>query len=110
MTDRLDRQTGQVHVYPRACAPRVTYRKSLGIDIRSIHYISVIHTENVARGSKLSFRNVGGGKGVYNVLTFQNSRGGGARAHLGGANAPPPPLNETMYICYTLMCLKAHSH
>ena len=33
------------------------------------------------------------GKGVYNVLTFQKSRG--ARAHLGGANAP---LNETLVV------------
>ena len=34
-----------------------------------------------------------GGKGVYNVITFQKSRG--ARAHLGGANVPPPRLKET---------------
>ena len=36
-----------------------------------------------------------GGEGVYNVLTFQKSRG--ARAHLGGEKAPPHlPLNETL--------------
>ena len=40
-------------------------------------------------GKTESFQNVGGGggKGVYNVLTFQKSR---------GANAPSTPLNETL--------------
>ena len=37
-----------------------------------------------------------GGKGVYNVLTFQKSRG--ARAHLGGQM---PPLNETLQVLYS---------
>ena len=37
-----------------------------------------------------------GGKGVYNVLTFQKSRG--ARAHLGGQM---PPLNEILLIIHT---------
>ena len=36
-------------------------------------------------GQTESFQNVGGGKGVYNVLTLQKSMGGGAKAHLGGA-------------------------
>ena len=51
----------------------------------------MLHTDNVARGGKLSFQNVGGGgggEGVYNVLTFQKSRG--ARAHLGGGGKGPP--------------------
>ena len=50
----------------------------------------MMHRENLARGGKLSYKNFGGGggEGVYNVLTFQKSRGGGARAHLGGAKAP----------------------
>ena len=40
-----------------------------------------------------------GGKGVYNVLTFQKSRG--ARAHLVGANAPSRlPLNEILRITF----------
>ena len=49
----------------------------------------VLHTENVAGGGGQTecFENVGGGKGVYDVLTSQKSRGG-ARAHLGGAKAP----------------------
>ena len=46
----------------------------------------LLHTVNVARGGKLSFQNVGGGKGVYNVLTLQKSRG--ARANLGGGKGP----------------------
>ena len=39
---------------------------------------SVLYTENVARGGKLSFQNVHGrgGEGVYDILTFQKSRGG----------------------------------
>ena len=53
---------------------------------------SVLHPENVARWGKLSFQNVGGGKGVYNVLTFQKSRGGKSSPRGGGANAP----NETL--------------
>ena len=53
----------------------------------------MLHTENVAgRGETESFQNVGGGKGVYNVLTFQKSRG--ASAHLGGGHLPP--LKETL--------------
>ena len=37
---------------------------------------SVLYTEYVARGGKLSFQNVhGGGEGVYDILTFQKSRG-----------------------------------
>ena len=41
-------------------------------------------------GQTESFQNVGGAKvyGVYNVLTFQKSRG--ARAHLGGGGEMPP--------------------
>ena len=35
----------------------------------------MLHTENVAGGGKLSFKNVGG-EGVYDVLTFQKYRGG----------------------------------
>ena len=39
---------------------------------------SVLYTENVARGGKLSFQSVHGrGEGVYDILTFQKSRGGG---------------------------------
>ena len=38
---------------------------------------------NVGEGANLEFPNVGGGEGVYDILTFQKSRG--ARAHLGGA-------------------------
>ena len=58
----------------------------------------MLHTENVARGGQTeSFQNEGGGEGAYNVLTFQKSRG--ARAHLGEANAPPPPRNETLQYC-----------
>ena len=38
---------------------------------------SVLYTEYVARGGKLSFQSVhGGGEGVYDILTFQKSRGG----------------------------------
>ena len=39
---------------------------------------SVLYTENVARGGKLSFQSVHGrgGEGVYDILTFQKSRGG----------------------------------
>ena len=57
-------------------------------------YISVIHTENVAGGAGQteSFQNVGGGKGVYNVLTFQKS--GGARAH------KSPPNNYSDQACH----------
>ena len=50
---------------------------------------SVLHTENVARGGRLRVSKNVGGKGVYNVLTFQKSRG--ARAHLEGGKWPPPP-------------------
>ena len=35
----------------------------------------MLHTENVAKGGKMSFQNVGG-EGVYDVSTFQKSRGG----------------------------------
>ena len=42
-------------------------------------------------GQTESFQNVGGGEGVYNVLTFQKSRGGKSSPR--GAN---PPLNETL--------------
>ena len=39
---------------------------------------SVLYTENVAKGGKLSFQSVHGrvGEGVYDILTFQKSRGG----------------------------------
>ena len=42
----------------------------LGLDYR----MSVLPTEDVARGATESFQNVGG-EGVYDVLTFQKSRG-----------------------------------
>ena len=60
--------------------------------------VSVLYTEILARGQTESFQNVGGGggKGVYNVLTFQKS--GGARAHLGGKMSPLLPLNETLHV------------
>ena len=51
---------------------------------------SVLHTENAARGANSEFPKCRGGEGVYNVLTFQKSRGG-AKVHLGGAKAPCPP-------------------
>ena len=57
-------------------------------------YKTVLHTNNVAEGGKLSFQNVGGGKGVYNVLTFQKSTGG--KSSPGGGQMPPPPVNETL--------------
>ena len=57
-----------------------------------INIWSMLHTENVAKGGqtefpkckggmwlwggKLSFQNVRGGKGAYEVLTFKKSRGG----------------------------------
>ena len=41
-------------------------------------------------GGKLSFQNVGGGEGVYNVLTFQKSRGGKSSPR-GGKSPPRPP-------------------
>ena len=40
---------------------------------------SVLYTEYVAREGKLSFQSVHGGRGgegVYDILTFQKSRGG----------------------------------
>ena len=58
----------------------------------------VLHTENVARGGKLSFQNVGeGGKGVYDVLTFQKSR---------GPKAPslPPPKRSPAYKSVEMDC------
>ena len=56
--------------------------------------MSVIHTENVAKGANLEFPKCGGGgQIVYDVLTFQSL--GGARAHLGGQKKPTP-LNETL--------------
>ena len=45
-------------------------------------------TEQVARRGKLSFQNVGG-KGIYNVLRFQNSRGAKTHLHVGGQSPPP---------------------
>ena len=44
--------------------------------------LTVLHTENVARGGKLSFQKVGGAK----VLTLQKSRGG--KSSLRGEKAP----------------------
>ena len=49
----------------------------------------VLDTENVAGGETESLQSVGGGEGVYDVLTFQKARG--ARALLGGAFSPAPP-------------------
>ena len=44
----------------------------------------------------------GEGEGVYDVLTLQKSRGG-ARAHIGGAKAPPcPKCNPATYSRPTL--------
>ena len=51
-------------------------------------YQSVIHTENV-EGCKPGVSKILGGQSVYNVLTFQKSRG--ARALLGGQMPPCPP-------------------
>ena len=56
-------------------------------------------------GQTESFHNVGGraggGEDLYNVLTFQKSRG--ARAHLGGAKAPLLPLNKTLLVHNTTL-------
>ena len=51
---------------------------------------TVLHTEYMAGGGKLSFQNVGGGggEGVYDVLTLQKSRGAGSSPT--GAKAPSP--------------------
>ena len=42
-----------------------------------------------------------GGKGVYDVLTLQKSRGG-ARAHLGRSKAPLPPAPLNASLVYTV--------
>ena len=59
----------------------------------------MLHTENVAKGGKLSFQNVGGGggEGVYNVLAFK-SRGCKSSPRGGKDPLPCPPLNEPLYI------------
>ena len=62
----------------------------LNVGALDVNY-PVLNTENVARGGKLSFQNVGGAK-VYNVLTFQKSRGGKS------SPSPPALLNETMIV------------
>ena len=49
----------------------------------------VLHTENVARGANWVFPKC---KGVYNVLTFQKSRGAKS-SHLGGECPRPPKWN-----------------
>ena len=55
-------------------------------------------------GQTESFQKCRGVKGVYNVLTFQKTRG--ARAHLwGGSNAPPAPLNETLTMYSMCTCI-----
>ena len=41
----------------------------------SVYKYSVMRTENVT-GGQTEFQNGGGGKGVYDVLTLQKSRGG----------------------------------
>ena len=60
----------------------------------------MLHTEHVARGGIESFQNIGGGGGgarcIYDVLTLQKSRGGGARTHLGGEKPPTPSLNAAL--------------
>ena len=37
--------------------------------------MTVLHTEDVAVGGETEFLKCRGGKGVYDVLTFQKSRG-----------------------------------
>ena len=60
------------------------YGHTCTIDHRNV--FSMCYIQKMWLGGQTEcFQNVGGGKGVYNVLTFQKSRG--ARAHLGGANA-----------------------
>ena len=57
----------------------------------------MVHRENVARGGKLSFKNIGGGgKSVYNVLTFQKSREGKSSPRGGGGKCPlaPPQMKH----------------
>ena len=60
----------------------------------------MLHTENVARGGKLRGPKCRGVEGVYDVLTFQKSRGqelnyGGQKPHL---RPPPPALNEALTV------------
>ena len=55
--------------------------------------MSGVHTENVARGGKLSFQNVGGG-GVYDVLTSKSLGG----QELTRRRKSPPPLNAVICI------------
>ena len=49
-----------------------------------------MHTENVAKGGKLSFQNVGD-EGVYDVLTLQKFMGGKGSPR--GGQRPHTPLN-----------------
>ena len=42
-------------------------------------------------GQTENFQNVGGGRGVYDVLTFLKSRGGKSSPRGGGGFPPAPP-------------------
>ena len=72
----------------------------------------VLNIQKMWLGGQTEFPKCRGGKGVFNVLTFQKSRG--TRAHLGGINAPPPPLslNETMQENHGIIVIKflCHTH
>ena len=48
----------------------------------------MLHTENMGRGGKLSFQNVGGSEGVYDVLPLQKFRGGGGKSSPRGGKGP----------------------
>ena len=58
--------------------------------VYTCRHIPVLHKESVTRGG-LRVPKCRGGEGVYDVLTFQKSRG--ARAHL-GEDGKGPPLNK----------------
>ena len=74
------------------------------MEVHNFRQLLVLHTENVARGGKLSFQNVGeGGKGVYDVLTFQKSRG--AKGPLAPPPKRSPAYNSVERECYHIKAL-----
>ena len=53
----------------------------------------------MARGRQTeSFQNIAGGKGVYDVLTFQRSREG--KSSPGGGGKGPPKCSPDEYLCF----------
>ena len=68
-------------------------------------YISVAYRK-CARGGKLRVSKMKGGKSVYNVLTFQKSRGGKSSPRGGKCLPRPPQMNPALNsICTLVFCV-----